>query len=102
MNKKTIITFGEGKEIEVQDYIKEKKELIDKLQTKGVDLLSANCTNCEHFESFREEYEDLMEPEDYGRCNCEQSMLHGNEGASISVLCEYHTRHIALFVTFKK
>ena len=52
-----------------------------------------NCTTCAYFDSFRDSYEDELEPDDQGFCLCKISRLFGNEGAGIDEYCEEHTQN---------
>lgn len=50
-----------------------------------------NCTLCKFFLSFRAEYEDPLEPWDFGTCNNDKSELEGNEGVGIEAACTCFT-----------
>ena len=49
-----------------------------------------NCTTCAYFDSFRDSYEDELEPDDQGFCRNSKSQLFGNDGAGIDRVCEEH------------
>jgi hypothetical protein len=48
-----------------------------------------NCTMCQFFASFADDYCDNMEPCDQGFCRNNNSEYYGNNGAGFDICCEY-------------
>ena len=55
--------------------------------------MEKNCTTCIYFDSFRDSYEDELEPDDQGFCRCNTSRLFGNEGAGVDECCDEHSHN---------
>ena len=49
-----------------------------------------NCSNCKFFESFKDAYNDDMEPDYEGFCRNGNSPRYGNEGANSGYVCKFH------------